>query len=155
MTLASFFAASTSAGVIATGAGASARTGEANMLPAASAAEAFAAPCRMSRLESFRPFIASSRLFFFSPAQGAATVRWQCQPDLAAFADIGFGRRGEAQRRAVGDFDHVVARGAEIDLTGHDGLDRIVGRSRRLRRKPDVVLADRHRRTLARRERRT
>ena len=57
----SFFAASTSAGVIATGSGAWARTGEANTAPAASVA----APCRMSRLESFRPFIASSRFFLF------------------------------------------------------------------------------------------
>src|SRR5260221_10707350 len=100
MTLASFFAASTRAGVIATGAGASARTGAANTVPAANAA----APCRMSRLESFRPFIASSRFFFFSPAQRTAAVGRHCQPHLAAFADIGFVRRGDAQRGAFGDF---------------------------------------------------
>ena len=38
--------------------------------------------------------------------------------------------------------DHVVARGAEIDLTHDDALDGVRGRSRRLRRQPDIVLAD-------------
>ena len=54
---------------------------------------------------------------------------------------------------AVGHFEHVVARGAEIDLARHDGLDRIRLRCRRLRRKPDIVLADRDRGALARRKR--
>ncbi len=59
-TLPSFFAASISCGVIASGGGASARAGEANTVPSASAVEACSEPCSTSRLESFRVFIASS-----------------------------------------------------------------------------------------------
>src|ERR1700712_2091566 len=150
-TLPSFFAASISCGVIASAGGASARTAEANTVPSASAV----VPLRISRREGIVLFIASSVSFSCLSAQRAAAVGRHRQPDLAAFADIGFGRRGDTQRRAVSDFDHVVARCAEIDLTGHHGLDRVFRRSRRLRRKPDVVLADCHRRTLARRQRRT
>src|SRR6185295_5851603 len=150
ISLPSFFAASTSAGVIATGSGAWARTGEANTLPTASVA----APCRMSRLESIRPFIASSRFLLFLPAQRPAALGRQRQPDLAALLHAGFGRRGGAQTGAVGHLHHVVARGAEIDLPRHHGLDRILGRNRRLRRQGDIVLADRDHGALARCERR-
>src|SRR6478735_11569937 len=150
ISLPSFFAASTSAGVIATGSGVWARTGEANTAPAASVA----APCRMSRLESFRPFIASSRFLLLLPAQRPAALGRQRQPDLAAFLHTDFGRRGGAQTGAVGHLHHVVARGAEIDLTRDDALDGIRGRSRRLRRQFDIVLADRNHGALARCQRR-
>src|ERR1700712_2760677 len=150
-TLPSFFAASISCGVIASAGGASARAAVANTVPSASAV----VPLRISRREGIVLFIASSVSFSCLSAQRAAAVGRHRQPDLAAFADIGFGRRGDTQRRAVSDFDHVVARCAKIDLTGPHGLDRVFRRSRRLRRKPDVVLADCHRRTLARRQRRT
>src|SRR3954470_1757016 len=122
ISLPSFFAASTRSGVIATGSGAWARTGEANTAPVASAA----APCRMSRLESFRAFIASSRFLLFLPAQRPAALGWQCQPDLAAFLHAGFGRGGGAQTGAVGYLRHVVSVGTEKDLPRDDGLDRIL-----------------------------
>src|ERR1700712_2269724 len=104
-TLLSFFAASISCGVIASAGGASARAAVANTVPSASAVE----PLRISRREGFVCFIASSRFFScYLAAQRAAAVGQQCQPHLAAFADIGFGRRGDAQRRTFCDFDHVV-----------------------------------------------
>src|SRR4029079_17016300 len=162
-TLPSFFAASISCAVIASGGGASARAGEANTVPSASAVEACSEPCSTSRLESFRVFMASSASSFYrlrrlfratprhAPAADArpAALGRQRQPDLCAFGHRGLGWRGHAQCGAVGHLDHVVARHAEIDLTRHHRLDRILRRERRLRRKLDVVLADRHRRTLA------
>src|SRR3954453_17669395 len=124
-TLPSFFAASIRAGVMASGGGASARTGDANTVPSARALE----PLRMSRRESLCCFIASSLLLLL-PAQRAAAVGRQRQPDVAALGDVGFRRRGNPQRGAIGCFDHVVAPHAEIDLPRHDGLDRILGRNR-------------------------
>ena len=81
-TLPSFFAASTSAGVIATGAGACGADGGGEH---GCRRRARPTPCRMSRLESFGPSIASSRFRFSLPAQRPAAVGRQRQPDLAAF----------------------------------------------------------------------
>ena len=62
-TLPSFFAASISCGVMASGGGAAARAGEANTVPSASAVEPLSEALRISRLESFCFFIASSLSF--------------------------------------------------------------------------------------------
>src|SRR3954463_7006670 len=89
-TLPSFFAASISCGVMASAGGASAREGEANTVPRASAVE----PFRISRREGIVFFIASSRFRFLLSAQCAAAVGRHRQPDFAALADIGFIGRG-------------------------------------------------------------
>src|SRR5260370_42702289 len=84
-TLPSFFAASINCGVIASAGGASARAGAANTVPSATALEAFSAPCKISRLESFRFFIACSCSFL--AAQRPAALGRQREPDLGAPGD--------------------------------------------------------------------
>src|ERR1700744_630534 len=119
-TLPSFFAASISAGVIASGGGASARAGSANTVPSASAV----VPFRMSRRDGFLllAFMASSLVVGLSFKRAAAFGR-PGQPDLGAFFDLIFGRRHDAQHRAVRCFDHVVAARAQKYLAGHGRLD--------------------------------
>src|ERR1700722_3102779 len=136
ITLPSLRAASTSSGVIATGGGASARTGEANTAPSASAVE----PFRRPRLESFVIFIAS---VFLLSAQRAAALRRQREPYLGAPGNGVLGRCDDPQGGAVRGLDHVVAAGAEEHLPRHGGPDHILGTWRRPRRQLDVVLADR------------
>src|SRR5882757_4876491 len=147
-TLPSFLAASISCSVIASAGGASARTADANTVPSASALAPFSEPCRTSRLESFRFFIASSRWLLLS-AQRPATLGRQREPNLGTRWNGVLRRRNDAQGRAISRFDHIVAAGAEKHLPRHGGLDGIPGRLRRLRRKRDVVLADGDRGTLA------
>src|SRR5665213_14606 len=145
-TLPSFFAASISCGVIVSAGGASARAGAANTVPSASAVE----PLRTSRRDGFLfPAFMASFLFLLSFQRAAAFGR-QRQPHFGALGDRVVGRRHDAQHGAVCCLDHVVAAGAEKHLAGHGGLDDVlqdlVLRSlRRLRRKLDVVLADRDR----------
>src|ERR1700688_1303354 len=142
ITLPSLVAASTSSGVIATGGGAAARAGEANTALSASAV----VPFKTFRLENFLAIIVSSTL---SPAQRAAAFRRQREPDLGTPGNGVFGRRHHPQGGAVRGLDHVVAAGAEKHLPRHGGLDRILGRRRRLRRQLDIVLADRNHGPLA------
>src|SRR5260221_6876680 len=104
----SFFAASISCGVIASGGGASARAAAANTGPNASAAEPFREPLRTSRLENPCRFIASSCSLSLS-AQRPAAFRRQREPDLGASGNGVFRRGHDAQGGAVGGLDHVVA----------------------------------------------
>src|ERR1700759_1928566 len=156
-TLPSCFAASISCGVIASAGGASARAGAANTAPRASAVEPFSAPCRISRRDGLLFFMVSScRLVVGACGSGAglalqraAPLGRQIEPDLGAARHRVFGRRDDAQHRAVRRLDHVIAAGTEKDLPRYGGLDGILGRGRRLGRKRDVVLADGDRGALA------
>src|SRR5882757_5686020 len=135
-TLPSFFAASMSGGVMASAGGASARRGDANTVPSASAVE----PFRTSRLESFGLFIAIPLCFFGLSAQRAAPVRRKIKPDLGASCNGLVGCRDDPQRRSIRRFDHIVAVGAEKDLARHHGLDGIIGARRSLCGELDIVL---------------
>src|SRR6185295_16193039 len=117
-TLPSFFAASINCGVMASAGGACATTREANKVPSASALE----PFRMSRLLILF-FIAISSCL---SAQRAATLRRQCEPDLAALGNGIVGLRDDPQRGAVRCFDHVIAAAAEKNLTRHGSLDHVL-----------------------------
>src|SRR5260370_1459848 len=134
-TLASLFAASINCGVIACAGGASARAGDANTVPSANAVEPFST----SRRESFCLFIASSCFASLLPAERAATFGRQKKPDVAAPGNGVFRCRDNAQRRAIGGFDHGVAAGAQQHLPGHRGLDRVLLNLRHLRCKLDVL----------------
>src|SRR5580692_187422 len=127
-TLASFFAASISCGVIASDGGASARAAEANAGPSATAL----APFKISRLESFGFLMAPTCSLPLS-AERPAAFRRQSEPDFGAPGNGGFRRCNNAQHRAVGCFDHVIAVGAEKHLAGHGGLDGIPGCRRGVR----------------------
>src|SRR3984957_14717149 len=137
-TLPSFFAASISCGVIASAGGASARAGAAKTVVNPAAAELF----RSWRLENFRCLIASLRLLFLSTERAAALGR-KIKPDLGAPGNRVLGSGDDAQGGAVNCLDHVVAAGAEKHLTGHGRLYGGLRALRRLRRKLDIMLADR------------
>src|SRR6266851_8806317 len=129
-TLASFFAASINCGVIACAGGASARAADANTVPSANAVEPFST----SRRESLCLFIASILLLrILLSTERAPAFGRQKKPDLAALGNGGFRARNDAQRRAVGCFDHVVAACAEKYLPRHRGLDRVLLTLRHLR----------------------
>src|SRR4051812_10670043 len=119
-TLPSFFAASISCGVMACAGGASARTQVANMPPAVNAA----APFKRSRRSSL--FFIAVSLASSSARQRAATRRRQRQPDLAAARHGIVGCGDDPQRGAVGGLDHVVAAGAEKNLSRHGCLHHVL-----------------------------
>src|SRR6185437_6109653 len=122
-TLPSFFAASTSAGVMLVAGGAAAMTLAGNAAPAANALD----PINKPRREIFKSFIGISSIVLFlsrAPhefltAQRPAALGRQMQPDGAAVRDIVAGRRDDPHLRAAGDFHHIVPAVAEKDLPRH------------------------------------
>src|SRR5258705_597651 len=86
---------------------------------------------------------------FLSSVERTAAFRRQGEPDLGSLRNRILGGGDDAQCRAVRGFDHVVAACPEKHLACHGGLDRILRDLLRLRRKLDVVLADRHPGTFA------
>ena len=105
-------------------------------------------PLRMSRLENSRCFHRVLAFVIIGSARGSArggSVSQTSVPLGTAFS-VGVTTRNVVPSACL---DHVVAAGAEKDLPRHRGLDRILPALAALRRKLDVVLADRDRRALA------
>src|SRR3954447_2383710 len=159
-TLPSFFAASISFWSMADAVGACARIGDAKVLAAANAV----VPFRTSRLENLHLVIGFSPCWFrvfivrlswrrdFSAHQRTAILRWQLQPNRRALRDAFPGRGDDAQLRAVGDLDHVIAAVAEKDLADDGGGHDVFRLLRLGRADGDGVLADRDGVGAARRE---
>src|SRR4051794_31956302 len=117
-TLPSFFAASTSDGMIALAGGTAASTRLANCgasaAPSAVALEAFSRP----RRDQISFFIWVSSIFSLSPAlsgERAAAFRRQQQPDRAARRDIVLRPGNDAELGAVLGLDDIIPAAAEKD----------------------------------------
>src|SRR5262249_49580273 len=108
-----------SCGVIASAGGAAARDGEANSVPSASAP----VPFKTERRETECFFIARS---FLLSAQRPAAIRRQGEPDLGALRHDIVGRGDDAERRAVGDLDQVIAGRAQEYLARYPRLQGIL-----------------------------